>query len=562
MSRALGIDLGAHTIKIAEIEISSRMRQVVGLYEIERQAGKPEGELLREFLKSSQVKADRVALGIASSSIFVKPFEFPFSDKKRVQAAVHSALEDSLPFDLGNFILDVRPAGKNGKLFKFTCGLAPKSDVDRVNAICETAGIQPTAFFYEAEALGQLALTQNLPSMRPGECVAFVDVGDSVTRLAIVQGLMPDPFDNKAKQPPIPGTIEETRTLAHGVKDVLAWVSESQKIPLQDSRNWLLHRAQIKIDAVDETQVQLKLALRPLVVELYQSFQALKGRTGSYPIGIYITGAVSELPGLREFIADELRLPVFSWPIFTGFGIDQIPLSPEKSRNFALALALTHKFVLKKNLSGWLNFKRSTHASRKILTTFFLNLGNPQKWALARALGLVFGVIIGYGIIGSYLAHLERAQIQSQIEDELRQLDPELGRTSGRLAQDLPRLSEYIEKADAQFKEESSQMQKQSSARPRIVMLQDLSLALADGQKLNSFLVASSADAFEAVVTGAQGSIDPVAFKSQIEPPLQAKGYQIKSVESLPQGVKLKATIGQTEASSKARPVQKEGAQE
>ena len=64
MTRALGIDIGSHSIKIAEIEYTKKLRQIVGLYSCPLEPGRTPGELLREFLEKGQIRADRVAVGL------------------------------------------------------------------------------------------------------------------------------------------------------------------------------------------------------------------------------------------------------------------------------------------------------------------------------------------------------------------------------------------------------------------------------------------------------------------------------------------------------------------
>src|SRR5438105_4856441 len=112
MTRALGIDIGNFAIKIAEIEYSPKSRDLVGLYDLPRQPGDNPGDVLREFLQKSGIKAERIAVGIGEAPVFIKRMELPFADSKRYLPAIHSELEDTLPFEMTDYVVDVQKAGK------------------------------------------------------------------------------------------------------------------------------------------------------------------------------------------------------------------------------------------------------------------------------------------------------------------------------------------------------------------------------------------------------------------------------------------------------------------
>src|SRR5690606_36236487 len=139
-SRALGIDIGALSIKVAEIEFSSRGQEIIGLYELVRTHDQSEAELIRNFLKSTHVSTARVAIGIGQCDSIIRKMQFPFKDNKRLKLAVHSELEDQLPVPLDQFVVDIRPSRRLGSSYEFLIGICPMDQVQRLNDLTSEIG--------------------------------------------------------------------------------------------------------------------------------------------------------------------------------------------------------------------------------------------------------------------------------------------------------------------------------------------------------------------------------------------------------------------------------------
>lgn len=554
MTRALGIDVGSYSIKIAEIEFSSKSRELVGLYDLQRTSGDDVAKMIREFMESSQIKADRIAIGLGDAPVFSKRMEFPFSDSKKYLPAIQSEMEDTLPFDLNDYILDVQKVGKIQKLTQFLIGICPKTWVEKTNALCESAGIVPNGYYIDSEVMGEMALHQGLPASSEETSYCVVDFGHQVTKLAILKGFQKDPQDRHMRPPEVPGLVADFRSISHGSHELVTWIQERKSINADDAKQWLVHRAEINIDddnskslAADLSE-ELKVALRVIVVEIYQAIQSFKSLHKSLPSALYLTGGMSGIKGLKEFLGDELRLPVHSWPIFIGYNTEKVPMSPEKELSFATALSLANRFVITKTGCA-LNFRRTQSSHRKILTSNFQALLKPEFRPLwASALG-VMAFLITYTTVASHYLALDRADLVKSAAGEYRRLDKDAGKTADHLAAKYSDLAtKFLEKKKLKSAELSTKVKAQIGV-PKSQMLHDLSLALNSAVRLTSFISNGSGSPegqFEATIAVNQTATDAeiTKIKSQIEKPLMERGYSV-GIEKLltTKELKIKARI-------------------
>jgi Tfp pilus assembly PilM family ATPase len=552
MTRALGIDIGNFAIKVAEIEYSSKSRDLVGLYDIPRTEGDNPGQILKDFLANSGIKAERIALGLGGAPIFIKRMELPFSDSKRYLPAIESEIEDSLPFEMGDYVLDVQKTGKLGKLSKFLIGICPKNWVQKSNEICDAAGLIPNAYLVDSQVLGHMALHQGLPVAHEETAYCVIDLGAQTTKLSILRGYAKDPHDKKMKAPTQAGELCEFRTIHHGSSELIEWIKDRKNINLEEAKQWLIHRAEIQPESqgaglAADLSDEIKVALRPIIVEIYQAIQSFRGRFNLQPAAVYMTGGMSDIRGLKDFLADELRVPCHPWPIFMGYNTENIPVSPEKERTFGVAMALAHRFVLSKT-SEWLNFRRSSSANRKILSGSFEQMIRPEYSSFWIALFVLFSFVMSYsGIMGRTLK-AENTDLIKDAASEYRRLDTNAGKAADKKAKDVDELTEAFQTAKAAKEKELKGKQQKLLAQNKSQMFLDLALALPPTVKLKSFTISSlpqgTTSRYEALVSAEKGmsANETTQLQASIEKPLTDRAYSV-SFEKLSNGRELKMKV-------------------
>jgi len=83
--------------------------------------------LLREFFSAGGVASERIAVGLGTTPIIIRRFEYPFGDRTRVQAALRAEFEDTLPFEIGDHVIDYKITGRKAKNYLILAGLCPET---------------------------------------------------------------------------------------------------------------------------------------------------------------------------------------------------------------------------------------------------------------------------------------------------------------------------------------------------------------------------------------------------------------------------------------------------
>lgn len=449
MTRALGIDFGDHGIKVAEIEYSSKKRQIVGLYEVILKQGQQPEEALREFLANNSIKAERITVGINQSRILLRNFTLPFRDKKKVQMAIEGEWMDILPFELDDYFQETRHMSKGpGRLHKFLSGICPRNIIEEINKRCEVAMIQPNNVLLDGEALANLALSQRLPGSQNSPAYAVVDFGYETTKVAILRGS----FLGK-REKGIEPEILEVRHLDKGSREWVEWVAEKRRVSVDEAHSWLIHRAVIEgsKDKKKENESiredlsdDIKSAFRPILVELYQTLQHARVETGHGPEKLFLAGNMSHVAGLEAFMQAELRIDVQRWPLDEGFKIKSSVASTDQQQSFASALALANSYAMNQGKT-WLNFKRSTSPNKNFLSeTLALYTDTAMRPAFS-LLAIALVLTWAYGFFGTMLLDKQKEAIETDLAGEFRVLDRAKGARANNFVRDPERAREIYE---------------------------------------------------------------------------------------------------------------------
>jgi Tfp pilus assembly PilM family ATPase len=488
MTRVLGIDLGRHSIKIAELELSSKTPQILGLYEVCPREDQDEAAALREFFAQSNIRAERIAININSASTLTKRFDFPFHDKKKVQMAVEGEWMDLLPFELDGYTVETRHMGRKGRTHFYLSGLCSTADILKVNDLCVSACIKPNAILLDAEALAQLALRQHLPRSQSVDSYVVVDFGYDITKLAIIRGSYA--LKGKPKAPDlsfIEPEILELRHIDKGSREWIQWIANRRRVSTEEALQWLIHRAEIQPKSENEDSIRedlsddIKSALRPVVVEIYQTLQSSKVRTGHYAELLFVTGSMSEIRGLKEFLEHELGLKVEAWPLFLGFNAMEAVRSPSNEKSFATALSLAHSFASSR--SSLLNFRRNTQQKTRFLTETFNQLLSPQLKPAFAVLGVVFAFVWIYSIGGAFFIEAQQRAVEKDLSGEFRRLDNTLGERARNFVNDPTRARQLFEKLKKQ-KLANAVPEIETGPHPQVAILDDFSVAAPNGIKV------------------------------------------------------------------------------
>ncbi len=202
----VGLDIGSHSIKIAEIEHgkSGRVLKNLGIVEIDPdfmedgtiKDTEAVADLIKKLLKKHKVKEKKVAISVGGYSIIVKRINVQTMTEEQLLETIHYEAEQYIPFDINDVNLDFQILGENRKnknQMSVLLVAAKKDLVDDYISLVDAAGRQACIIDVDAFALqnafeASYLAEENLVDEEEGEIVALIDIGAEKTSLNILKG--------------------------------------------------------------------------------------------------------------------------------------------------------------------------------------------------------------------------------------------------------------------------------------------------------------------------------------------------------------------------------------
>lgn len=374
--RILGIDLGTHSVKVAELRSSFRSVELVSLRRALVLREGPGTATLDEQL-AALTEISGTATGVARPDVVVVSLPgagaathrlgFPFSDLRRLELTLGFEIEGQIPFDLVDVLYDyevLSQVAKKGLVpprMEVLVGVARKTAVSELLTGLARVGFDPRIVTLPGLALHQLPLPE-------GGTDAVIDIGH--TRVGIVAR-----EDGRA-------TLARTfdgggQALTAALVRVRGWNwSEAEGFKEQAS----LRRGD------PEVQQALTRALLPTVREVRQTLRQVSGLTRKPIERLWLTGGSAALDGLPELLTRELGVTAEPLPTFALPGGE---LSADDVRFGSLALGLALRGH-SGNRSSRFNLRRGDQSFQG---DFARVRGRLLRFgALSAALFLLFGV--------------------------------------------------------------------------------------------------------------------------------------------------------------------------
>lgn len=329
----VGIDIGNHTIKAAQVELRS------GLWRIQR-AGyilTPEdsvregvvvdknavGEAIRKLLSTGRFNANTANVAVAGTSVIVRPVRLPQMDA--------NALRKSIKFEAGRYVPSsvedshiefeiLGPAG-DGQM-EVLIVAASKDVVESRVAACKVAGLDTEIVDIEAFSLYR-SLVQSAGTVETeGVTMALVDLGAGNTHVSLVS----NGRFALTRSIPIAGD-----TFTQALKNYLKCSPEEAEKTKRELDFTPL--AQQNPAPMENPPVRL---LQPIVDELlreirrslnYFQSQLPEGVPAPPVTSVLATGGTMQMKGLAEYLAHRLAIPVQRADVFNLSSFDHSAIS-------------------------------------------------------------------------------------------------------------------------------------------------------------------------------------------------------------------------------------------
>lgn len=369
--RVLGIDLGAHSVKIAELDVGFRTAKLESLktFRVIHHAD-PIDASLSSLPKDLGIEAsDLVNVGVPSERVLLRNLEIPFVDPKKAHAVVSAALDEELPWDFEDIVFDHMPAITGSTLVAIT----KNEELSLFLKSLEDYDLVPRQL-----GAGPLVYGPLLQRFAGDNSVLLLDIGHIRTNLCLLHE----------------GQTIYGRTILRAGAHLTEIIRRNFQFNEAEAEEFKHQRGVINtdehIDAATRKITELMIeGLAPLVREIKRSIMTAEGKTGIKPSSILLTGGTSLLAGLDRYLSEQFALPVQRLDLSQDEQLGAESLTSEglavAAQSLSLCLEIGHRDVL--------NFRQGEFAFQTDKSFF-----REKLFALATAamLILVFAGISAY----------------------------------------------------------------------------------------------------------------------------------------------------------------------
>jgi general secretion pathway protein L len=178
--RILGLDMGSHAVKAAELRQTLRELTVGQLRALPLADTPSLAAELRDFVQTWDLPREFAVTSVAGDRLSTRRLSFPFSDRRKIRGAVPFEVESQVPFELGEFFVDFEVAGERDGRTDVVAALVPRAEVALLLASLRDAQIDARVVEAEGLALANLAAFFPLDGVR-----LLADVGHRKTTLCL-----------------------------------------------------------------------------------------------------------------------------------------------------------------------------------------------------------------------------------------------------------------------------------------------------------------------------------------------------------------------------------------
>lgn len=370
MLKSLGIDIGSSSIKIIEMQSTSKGFQVSHFYEhpLSNMLGSDQELEVIEFLRNFTARYDdstRFIVGLRQDRVAIRNKFFPFNDRLKVFKSLPFELEEDLPFSSENAIYDAKIIRTVGGGAEVLACAAPKTHVQACIQRAQDSGFEPHLVSLEGTALANTFERWN--EAPPAQSSAPPTFGDSERPLRYMQLILNIGHTRTVVSAFEGHSLIGVRSILWGGKNIAEALSKKYEIPYVEALKELQTKAFILTNKQGATFDQVTFSetigksVRELARDLQLSILEFKSEFNAQIESIGMTGGASQIQNLGPFLTQILEVPVNRVS-----PLEQVPnvmfeRTPQISAKAGVALGLAIE-GFKKPRNPPLNFMRGEFA--------------------------------------------------------------------------------------------------------------------------------------------------------------------------------------------------------
>lgn len=318
--KILGLDVGTYSVKVAELDVTSKGYVLVGFHEMPLSLDPQKDrrleiiETLRSFSQNYDSSNTKWVMGVAQDRVSVHQKRFPFKERQKIQKSLAFELEDEIPFDIDDTIFDAKITDFAGNFAETLTVASPKDVVEDVLALAKDGGFDVEIISVEGLALANLFENPDLPPPEnpaprqeegetppadPTPSRLILHLGNSRSNLLVYR-------DN---------ALVAVRSIQWGGADIANEVVQVFQVPIFEAVKVLESRSFILMNSAGATKDQIHLsntiagAVDGLLSELRLTLLDLRSQFNLRFETIDITGGAGQIQNLGAYLTQNLEIP-------------------------------------------------------------------------------------------------------------------------------------------------------------------------------------------------------------------------------------------------------------
>ncbi len=346
--RSIGVDIGSFSVKVAEIESSSKYARLVSYQEFPLSPDPNRDkrieiiDIMRQLSQNWDIGDTQVVMAIPQKNISLRRRVFPFRERHKILKSLAFELEDDIPFSQDDAVFDAKITAFKGSQAYVLALACPKERVQDRVSLAQDCGLDLSLLSMEGAAFASLIenwqnppieeLANENPTPDQHAAEAWLTIGHENTIFTV--------FHNNQ--------LIFTRSIDFGGKQIAEAISSQFHIHYLEALKELQRKAFILLNHEGATADQIKFsdvirhAIEPLMQEVKLSLIEVKTELHFDVKELSLLGGVSQIRNLAPYVTQKLEVStnkLRELPVQVGLDLSSVPKN-DMTASLAIGLAI------------------------------------------------------------------------------------------------------------------------------------------------------------------------------------------------------------------------------
>ena len=406
--KILGLDIGSYSVKIAEIETTSKGYVLSAFHEFPLSLDPQKDskleiiETLRNFSAGFDPSSTRWVMGVPQDRVSVHQKRFPFRERQKIQKSLAFELEDEIPLDIDDTIFDAKITDYTGQFAEVLTVAAPKGVIQETLQLAKDGGFDVEIVSVEGLALANLFENPELaPPEHPAPLRTEDDSAKPATSPPSAARLILHLGNKRSNLLVYRGdALVAVRSIAWGGADIADEIVSVFQVPIFEAVKVLQSRSFILMNTAGATKDQIHLSttiatsVDQLLSELRLILLEIRSGFNLNFEALDVTGGAGLIQNLGAYLTQSLEIPANVIHPFENLRQIRLEFTPHMEAVAVVAVGLALEGV-KRPRNPAINLRKDEFANEnEALKRFWQTWRTPAQVAMAMfCLFFVYAVV-------------------------------------------------------------------------------------------------------------------------------------------------------------------------